>query len=102
MPSIDPHLISNVEELLEKGNNYNKRCILEGLETEYGIISLLDLELTRMLHPNGSLKIPSPRSQPFNGSPYLGNSQGFPTSPLQFVPSAIQGPILYKKTPRAI
>ena len=46
MPSIDiPHLISNVEELLDKDNDHNDRCVLEGLETEYGVVSILDLEL---------------------------------------------------------
>ncbi len=34
MPSIDiPHLISNVEELLDTNIDQNKRCVLEGLET---------------------------------------------------------------------
>jgi hypothetical protein len=64
MPSIDiPHLISGVEELLIMNNDYNKKCILEGLETEYGVVSILDLELARMLHPNDGLEVPSPRSQ---------------------------------------
>jgi hypothetical protein len=64
MPSIDiPHLISGVEELLDPNNDYNRRCVLEGLQTEYGIVSLLDLELARMLHPNESLGIPCARSQ---------------------------------------
>ena len=64
MPSIDiPHLISGVEELLDPNNDYNRRCVLEGLQTEYGIVSLLDLELARMLHPNDSLGIPCARSQ---------------------------------------
>ena len=51
------HLIWRTSELLRE-----KRCILEGIETEFGIVSDLDLELTRMLHPNDQLQIPSPRS----------------------------------------
>jgi hypothetical protein len=63
MPSIDiPHLISNVEELLDADTTTN-RCVLEGIETEYGIVSYLDLELARMLHPNDMLEIPAARSQ---------------------------------------
>ena len=63
MPSIDiPHLISNVEELLDTDNDFTNRCILEGMETEYGVISALDLELARMLHSNDSLGIPPARS----------------------------------------
>lgn len=46
MPSIDiPHLISGVEELLDTDNDNSNRCILEGMETEYGVVSVLDLEL---------------------------------------------------------
>ena len=52
------HLIWRTSELLRE-----KRCILEGIETEFGIVSDLDLELTRMLHPNVQLQTPSPRSQ---------------------------------------
>jgi hypothetical protein len=64
MPSIDiPHLISSVEELLDPNNDYDRRCVLEGLQTDNGVVSLLDLELARMLHPNDSLGIPCARSQ---------------------------------------
>lgn len=64
MPSINlPSLISRVEELLDPDADYNRRSVLEGLQTEYGIISLLDLELARMLHPNDRLEIPCARSQ---------------------------------------
>jgi hypothetical protein len=51
------HLIWSVNELIQE-----KRCILEGIETEFGIVSTADLELSRMLHPNEQLKIPAPRS----------------------------------------
>lgn len=51
------HLIWRTSELLRE-----RRCILEGVDTEFGIVSDLDLELTRMLHPNIQLQIPSPRS----------------------------------------
>jgi hypothetical protein len=51
------HLIWSVNELIQE-----KRCILEGMETKYGIVSSVDLELARMLHPNEQLKIPAPRS----------------------------------------
>lgn len=55
-----PHLISNVTDLLE---NYVDECVLCGLETEFGIVTPLDLELARMFHPNEGLEVPSPRSQ---------------------------------------
>ena len=51
------HLIWRVNELLRE-----KRCVLEGIETEFGTVSPFDLELARMLHPNDQLQIPSPRS----------------------------------------
>jgi len=51
------HLVWSVTELLNE-----KRCILQGIETEFGIASPLDLELCRMLQPNDKLQIPSPRS----------------------------------------
>ena len=38
-------------------------CILQGKDTKYGKVTGLDLELTRMLHANEDLKIPSARSQ---------------------------------------
>jgi hypothetical protein len=53
-----PHLISEAMTLLDE-----TKCILEGMETENGIISKLDLDLGRMLHPNSDLKIPAARSQ---------------------------------------
>jgi hypothetical protein len=37
-------------------------CVLQGMDTEYGDITALDLELARMLHPNKTLEIPTPRS----------------------------------------
>jgi hypothetical protein len=52
------HLIWRVSELLTE-----KKCVLEGIETEFGIVSHLDLELARILHPNDKLQIPAPRSQ---------------------------------------
>jgi hypothetical protein len=51
------HLIWSVNELI-----HEKRCVLEGIETEFGTVSPIDLELSRMLHPNEQLKIPTPRS----------------------------------------
>lgn len=51
------HLIWSVNELLRE-----KRCVLEGIETEFGTVSPVDLELARMLHPNDQLQIPAPRS----------------------------------------
>lgn len=55
-----PHLISNVTDVMENEIN---AFILDGLETEFGKVSTLDLELARMLHPNKELQIPSARSQ---------------------------------------
>ncbi len=52
------HLIWSVSELVRQ-----KRCMLQGLQTEFGIVSAFDLELARMIHPNTKLGIPSPRSQ---------------------------------------
>jgi hypothetical protein len=51
------HLVWSVSELLNE-----KRCVLQGIETEFGIVSSFDLELCRMLHPNEKLQIPTPRS----------------------------------------
>jgi hypothetical protein len=51
------HLVWSLSELLNE-----KRCALQGMETEFGIVSSLDLELCRMLHPNDKLQIPIPRS----------------------------------------
>ena len=51
------HLVWSVSDLLNE-----KRCVLQGMETEFGIVSSFDLELCRMLHPNEKLQIPSPRS----------------------------------------
>ena len=51
------HLIWSVNELI-----HEKRCVLEGIETEFGTVSPVDLELCRMLHPNDQLQIPTPRS----------------------------------------
>ena len=51
------HLVWSVSELLNE-----KRCVLQGMETEFGIVSSFDLELCRMLHPNDKLQIPAPRS----------------------------------------
>ena len=51
------HLIWSVNELI-----HEKRCVLQGIETEFGTVSPIDLELSRMLHPNEQLKIPTPRS----------------------------------------
>lgn len=59
MPSIDaPHLIGNAIELLESNTS-----ILLDMNTPFGKISSLDLELARMLHPNDVLQVPFPRSQ---------------------------------------
>jgi hypothetical protein len=45
------HLIWITSNLLRE-----KRCILEGIETEFGVVSDLDLELARMLHSNDMLR----------------------------------------------
>jgi len=37
---------------------HEERCILEGIETDFGTVSAVDLELARMLHPNDQLQIP--------------------------------------------
>lgn len=52
------HLIWSVSELVKEG-----KCMLQGLETEFGVVSAFDLELARILHPNTKLGIPSPRGQ---------------------------------------
>jgi hypothetical protein len=52
------HLIWSVHELVREG-----RCMLQGLDTEFGLVSAFDLELARILHPNSKLGIPAPRSQ---------------------------------------
>lgn len=52
------HLIWSVNELVREG-----RCMLQGLQTEFGVVSAFDLELARILHPNSKLGIPTPRSQ---------------------------------------
>lgn len=52
------HLIWSVHDLIKE-----KRCLLQGLHTDFGNVSSLDLELVRMLHPNSKLGIPAPRSQ---------------------------------------
>ena len=52
------HLIWSVNELVREG-----RCMLQGLQTEFGVVSAFDLELARILHPNSKLGIPAPRSQ---------------------------------------
>ena len=51
------HLVWSVKELLDSG-----KCILQGMNTEFGNVSSLDLELSRMLHPNDGLQIPVARS----------------------------------------
>jgi len=51
------HLIWSVGELL-----YERKCALQGIETAFGIVSPLDLELARILHPNDELQIPVARS----------------------------------------
>jgi hypothetical protein len=51
------HLVWSVGELLNEN-----RSVLLGIETEFGTVSPLDLELARMLHPNETLQIPTARS----------------------------------------
>lgn len=51
------HLMWSVDEMLNE-----RKCALQGIETEFGIVSPLDLELARMLHPNDKLQIPVARS----------------------------------------
>jgi hypothetical protein len=52
------HLIWSVSELVRDG-----RCMLQGIQTEFGVVSAFDLELARILQPNSKLGIPTPRSQ---------------------------------------
>jgi hypothetical protein len=52
------HLIWSVSDFIK-----DQRCILQGFQTNLGIVSRFDLDLVRMLHPNRELKIPAPRSQ---------------------------------------
>jgi hypothetical protein len=51
------HLVWSVGELLNEN-----RSILLGIDTEFGPVSPLDLELARMLQPNETLQIPTARS----------------------------------------
>ncbi|MEM2760766.1 MAG: hypothetical protein QXU32_12580 [Nitrososphaerales archaeon] len=51
------HLLWSVTDLLEANS-----CILLGINTPYGKVSSIDLELVRMLHYNDQLSIPAPRS----------------------------------------
>jgi hypothetical protein len=51
------HLVWSVGELLNEN-----RSVLLGIDTEFGTVSPLDLELARMLHPNETLEIPTARS----------------------------------------
>ncbi|MFB5601047.1 MAG: hypothetical protein ACE5SW_12575 [Nitrososphaeraceae archaeon] len=51
------HLVWSVEDLLESDS-----CILKGIDTEYGKVTSLDLELARIFHSNEQLEIPAPRS----------------------------------------
>ncbi len=52
------HLNWSTKELIE-----DHACILEGIDTPYGRVTSLDLQLARMLLPNSQLKTPAPRSQ---------------------------------------
>lgn len=52
------HLIWSVSDFIKE-----ERCILQGFPTEFGVVTALDLELARMLHPNKELETPAPRSQ---------------------------------------
>lgn len=52
------HLIWSVGQFIKEN-----KCILQGLQTDFGIVTALDLELARILHPNADLGIPAPRSQ---------------------------------------
>lgn len=52
------HLVWSTRDLI-----HGHLCILEGMETQHGRVTNLDLELARMLLPNDDLKIPSARSQ---------------------------------------
>jgi hypothetical protein len=52
------HLIWSVAKAMGEDGT----CILQGKDTKYGMVTGLDLELTRMLHANEDLKIPVARS----------------------------------------
>lgn len=51
------HLVWSVSEILDTDT-----CILQGIKTEYGSVSNLDLQLARILHRNNLLQIPVARS----------------------------------------
>lgn len=51
------HLIWSVAKAMEEDGS----CILQGKDTKYGMVTGFDLELTRMLHPNEDLEIPTTR-----------------------------------------
>ena len=52
------HLVWSTRDLVK-----NHLSVLEGMNTQSGKVTGLDLELARMLVPNAELKIPAPRSQ---------------------------------------
>jgi hypothetical protein len=51
------HLVWSVSEVLDTDT-----CILQGIKTDYGYVSNLDLHLARILHANTILQIPVARS----------------------------------------
>jgi len=52
------HLVWSTRDLV-----WDHLCVLEGVETSMGRVTTLDLELARMLIPNGDLSVPAPRAQ---------------------------------------
>ena len=52
------HLIWSVGPFIKEN-----KCMLQGVQTDFGVVSPLDLELGRILHANAGLGIPASRSQ---------------------------------------
>lgn len=52
------HLVWSTRDLVK-----NRLCVLNGMDTPYGRVTPLDLELARMFLPNDVLATPTPRSQ---------------------------------------
>jgi hypothetical protein len=52
------HLVWSTRDFIK-----DERCVLQDMDTPWGKVTHLDLELARMLLPNKALAIPTPRSQ---------------------------------------
>ncbi|MDG6900398.1 MAG: hypothetical protein JRM80_00345 [Nitrososphaerota archaeon] len=62
---LDRTLAGDVAHLVWSTRDFirDKLCVLLGMETPWGKVTAFDLELARMLVPNGELEVPAPRSQ---------------------------------------